>query len=87
MKAAKTGNLATCSRLLGAGTHSIGWQDSYGFTALHHTASNGHLEITRLLLEFGADLAAEVGHYYDTMLSYCIRLSLWSKAFSSCTGR
>ena len=108
-KAARAGDLASCTRLLGAGTHPVGWKnpvgmqllhrplglaatcctalsdwqvlqsDSWGkgacqrsdipragrqsmdgWTPLHVASNNGHLEVARLLLEFGADVNAKV---------------------------
>ena len=39
------------------GAQSVNAQDINGDTALHRAAEAGHLEVVRVLLEFGADLS------------------------------
>ena len=54
LTAAQMGELEECGRLLrcGAWTNFV---DSAGFMALHYAARNGHYDVAKLLIEFGAD--------------------------------
>lgn len=52
------GNAAEIGKLLAASPELVHERDSSGFTALHHAAAQGHLDVVVLLLNKGADLNA-----------------------------
>ena len=59
-RAARQGNAAMVTLLLGAGAH-VNRLNNQGFTPLHRAVHGGHIEVVRLLLERGAALGAPDG--------------------------
>ena len=70
IKAAKSGNTAAVRALLEADRTLINARDSDASTPLHCAAWKGHVEVVKLLLEYGADIQAinENSHWGDTAL-------------------
>ena len=54
---ASGGNYAETKRLLEAGADAS-MRTAFGWTALHWAAKDGHVDVVRLLLEYGADVNA-----------------------------
>lgn len=73
-EASQAGNLEKCMQLIKAGC-AVNDLDSSGHSALHYACSKGFSDITRLLIEFGADIngyltgvvAIEVAARYSQM--------------------
>jgi len=53
----ESGQVSTLQYLLEYGD-LLDWQDNNDNTALHMAVSNGHFEVTRILVEKGANLSA-----------------------------
>ena len=58
MRAAYENRTAAVRALTSSGKVNLDAVDESGFTALHHAAARGHVEIARLLLDNGADIGA-----------------------------
>lgn len=61
-RAAYNGDIATLKALLAQGVDVNSWEviaTHQGVTALHHAASNAHVECVRLLIASGADVNAD----------------------------
>jgi ankyrin repeat protein len=57
---AQNGDFNACLEMLQQGV-SCNEVDKAGFLPLHYACSNGHVDVARLLLEFGADCSCTVG--------------------------
>jgi ankyrin repeat protein len=94
--AAQFGDLEACSRLLKRGA-SVNELDSANFLPLHYACTNGNVDVTKLLLEFGADatsylsghapceLAAKNGHGEVIKILVKFGANLEEKGYSGCT--
>ena len=94
--AAQFGDLEACSRLLKRGA-SVNELDSANFLPLHYAVTNGNVDVTKLLLEFGADatsylsghapceLAAKNGHGEVIKILVKFGANLEEKGYSGCT--
>ncbi len=70
IKAAKSGDAAQVAAFLTADPTLVNEADVDGSTPLHYAAWKGHVEVTRVLLDAGADTAAQNanGHWGTTPL-------------------
>jgi len=94
--AAQFGDLEACSRLLKRGA-SVNELDSANFLPLHYACTNGNVDVTKLLLEFGADatsylsghapceLAAKNGHGQVIKILVKFGANLEEKGYSGST--
>jgi hypothetical protein len=65
--AVETGSVAVCSYLIGLGTLDLDSKDSKRRTTLYIAAEKGAIVLTRMLLEGGADVNAQGGHYGNAL--------------------
>jgi hypothetical protein len=65
--AVETGSVAVCSYLIGLGTLDLDSKDSKRRTPLYIAAEKGAIVLTRMLLEGGADVNAQGGHFGNAL--------------------
>jgi ankyrin repeat protein len=71
MNCARTGATGAVSALLDAGAYVDATETSHGQTALMWAAAGGHSEITRMLIDKGADISAETIPTADKLPHSC----------------